>query len=219
MFRCGAVALALVLTASPSHAAENAHQWKSLFNGHDLTGWQAGDGQLDNWTVDKHGILRCTGKGHGWLSTADQYANFELELEFRVPPGGNSGVFLRSPRVGDATFHGMEVQVLDDYHKMYADILPYQYCGSLYAIAPAKGRANKHAGQWKKFHIVCDGRRVQVTLNGQQVVDVNLDQHKGKADKHPGILRTTGYIGLQNHGTGVDYRNVRVRVLPAKKNA
>jgi hypothetical protein len=64
------------------------------------------------------------------------------------------------------------------------------------------------------MQIVCNGRTVKVALNGTPIVDANLDQHKDKEAEHPGILRATGYVGLQNHGTRLDFKNVRLRVLP-----
>ena len=86
-----AACLALAIGGSvPTSAAE----WKPLFNGRDLSGWKAIDGPADSWRAEDE-LLVCSGKGSGWLSTDAEYANFELELEFRVPAGGNSGVFLR----------------------------------------------------------------------------------------------------------------------------
>lgn len=187
--------------------------WQPLFNGKDLTGWQAVDGPIESWKIES-GLLYCSGGGGGWLSTADQYANFEIELQFRVPPGGNSGVFLRAPREGNPAFAGMEIQILDDEAPEYANLKPFQYCGSLYGIAAPKSRVSKKADEWQKMRIVCNGRKVQVTLNDTLVVDANLDEHKDQQGPHPGINRNVGYIGLQNHGTRLDFRNIRLRVLP-----
>ncbi len=189
-----------------------AEEWESLFNGRDLTGWKAIDGPASSWHVEE-GLLYCTGKGSGWLSTAKEYGNFELELEFRVPAGGNSGVFLRAPHEGNPAFAGMEIQVLDDYDAQYANLKPTQYCGSLYDVAPAQPRVTKKAGEWQKMRIVCDGTHVKVTLNGTQVVDADTSANPDKLETHPGLKRTTGYLGLQNHGSRLDYRNIRIRKL------
>ena len=189
-----------------------AAEWKSLFNGKDLSGWKVIGGAPTAWKVED-GLLYCAGGGSNWLATVDEYANFELELEFRQPEGGNSGVFLRAPEVPDVSAEGMEIQILDDPSPRYATIQPWQHCGSLYGVVPAKPGALKKAGEWQKYHIVCNGRKVQVTLNGEVVVDANLDEHKDKEADHPGIKRTTGHIGLQNHDTRMDFRNIRVRTL------
>ena len=74
-----------------------AADWKPLFNGKDLSGWQPEGGSKDSWHVEDD-MLYCSGGGGGWLSTDKEYANFELELEFRLPAHGNSGVFLRAPK-------------------------------------------------------------------------------------------------------------------------
>jgi len=206
------LATAIVATTAFARTA-HAQDWKPLFNGKDLTGWKAVDGPIENWKVES-GLLYCSGDGGGWLSTVDSYANFEIELQFRVPPGGNSGVFLRAPHEGNPAYAGMEIQILDDEAPEYAKLQPFQYCGSLYGIAAPKVRVSKKADEWQKMHIVCDGRKVRVTLNDSLIVDANLDDHKDQEGLHPGIKRHAGFVGLQNHGTRLDFRNLRVRTLP-----
>jgi hypothetical protein len=216
-FRMSLLLVAISLLSSSWSSADDATAWKPLFNGQDLSGWKAIAGQLSGWHAE-NGVLKCDGGVGGWLATTDQYKNFELELEFRLPAGGNSGVFLRAPETGNPAFDGMEIQVLDDDAPVYAKIAPWQHCGSLYGLAPAKLGAAKQAGEWQKYLIVCDGPRVRVTLNGTLVVDANLaDYEDGKTTDgkpHPGLKRTQGVVGLQNHETGIEYRNLRIRTLP-----
>jgi hypothetical protein len=189
----------------------SAGEWKLLFNGKDLTGWQVVDAAKDSWrAVD--GMLQCTGGG-GWISTSQQYANFELELEFRVPEGGNSGVFLRAPHEGNPAYQGMEIQVLDDHAEQYAKLKPTQYTGSIYDVVAAQPRVTKKPGEWQKMVIVAKGRHVTVNLNGTKIIDANLDDHPEKNASHPGLKRETGYLGLQNHGSPLDYRNLRIRTF------
>lgn len=202
--------LTFVSTALASHGA--ASEWQSLFNGKDLSGWEVVEGEPAAWQA-QDGMLVCKGGDGGWIATKEQFGDFELELEFRVPEGGNSGVFLRAPREGNPAFVGMEIQVLDDHAEQYADLQPSQYTGSVYGVAAAQPRVTKPAGQWQTLRIACDGREVKVVLNGTQVVSTNLDDHQDKVKGHPGIARTTGYLGLQNHGSGVEYRNLRLREL------
>jgi hypothetical protein len=202
------LAFVSISTAPPARCED----WKTLFGGADLSGWKAIDGPMESWKVED-GMLYCSGGGGGWLSTIDPYANFEIELQFRVPPGGNSGVFLRAPHEGNPAFAGMEIQILDDDAPEYAKLQPYQYCGSLYGIAAPKVRASKKAGEWQKMQIVCDRRKVQVKFNDTPIIDANLDEYKDREGEHPGITRTTGYVGLQNHGTRLDFKDIRLRVL------
>ena len=200
----------LTLALSPACADD----WISLFNGKNLDGWKAVDGPMSAWKVED-GLLYCSGGGGGWLSTDDEYDDFEIELEFRLPPGGNSGVFLRAPHQGNPAYAGMEIQVLDDRSDKYPGLKEWQHCGSLYDVQPPKTfEANKAAGEWQKMHITCNGRNVQVTLNGTPIINANLDDYKEKEATHPGLTRTTGYVGLQNHGTRLDFRNIRLRKLP-----
>ncbi|MCA9734036.1 DUF1080 domain-containing protein [candidate division KSB1 bacterium] len=181
-----------------------------LFNGRDLSGWQVISNSSNSWKAED-GILSTGGHGGGWISTEKEYSDFSLELEFNVPDGGNSGVFIRAPHEGDPAYTGMEIQVLDDYAEKYATLQPWQYTGSIYAVqAPAK-RVTKKAGEWQKMQITCTGPKVQVILNGEQIVDSNLIEHMEKTAKSPGIKRRGGYIGFQNHGAPVQYRNIRIR--------
>ena len=179
-----------------------------LANG--LNGWQQIEGRPGSWKFED-GILRTEGDGGGWLSTKRQYSDFRLELEFRVPPGGNSGVFLRAPHKGDPAYEGMEIQVLDDYAPEYANLRPTQYTGSIYDVQSPAERAGKKANQWQKMIIQCVGPNVQVELNGRKIISTNLDEHRDKLEKHPGLARTEGFIGLQNHGSKIEYRNIKIQ--------
>jgi hypothetical protein len=178
-----------------------------LANG--ITGWQQIDGQPGSWKLED-GVLYTEGGGGGWLSTTMQYSDFYLMLEFRVPPGGNSGVFLRSPHEGDPAYEGMEIQVLDDYAREYANLRPTQYTGSIYDVEPPAEKVSKKANQWQKMTIQCVGPNVQVELNGKKIVSANLEEHLDKLEKHPGLARTEGFIGLQNHGSRIEYRNIKI---------
>lgn len=180
-----------------------------LFNGNDLSGWESIGGNENSWQVD-NGVLFTNGGGGGWLSTQREFANFKLELEFRVPSGGNSGIFLRAPHQGDPAYTGMEIQVLDDYAEQYANLKPWQYTGSVYAVQPPATRASKQANQWQKMTITCDGPRIRVVLNNEQIINTNLIDHMDKTARNPGLKRRRGFIGLQNHGTKIEYRNIRL---------
>ena len=184
----------------------------SLSNGTDLTGWKIVDGREESWKV-ADGILRVESGGGGWLSTAREFGNFQLDLDFRVPEGGNSGVFIRSPREGDPAYTGMEIQVLDDSASQYATLKPWQYTGSIYGVQAPSMRATKNPNEWQHMQIVADSAHVMVTLNDRRIIDTDLILHMEKEPIHPGLKRRTGFIGLQNHGSGVEYRNIRIKEL------
>ncbi|HZT81842.1 MAG TPA: DUF1080 domain-containing protein, partial [Gemmataceae bacterium] len=141
---------------------------------------------------------------------------FVLRLEYRLKPGGNSGVYLRAPEKGWISRQGMEIQLLDDRHPSYANIDFYQYTGSIYHVVAPTQRAGKPAGQWNAMEVRADGRQVVVVLNGKKIVDADLDRcarDPAVAKEHPGLARTTGRIGLQSHTDRVEFRNLRVREL------
>jgi len=196
--------------------------FKRLFNGKNLDGWEeigSKDGK-STWAVED-GVLYTTGEeGGGWLSTAKEYGDFELELEFRTPVNGNSGVFIRAPRAGNPAFAGSEIQILDDFGPEYAaydpPLQPYQYCGSLYATAAPARRMTLPAGVWQKMKIRCEGPRVQIWHNGFEIIDDDMSKHTDKFAEHPGLTRATGYLGLQNHGARVEFRNLWLRTLGEK---
>ena len=176
-----------------------------------LVGWQQIGGEQGNWQIEG-GVLSAQGKG-GWLSTVRQYDDFELSLEFCVAPEGNSGVFLRTPHRGDPAYVGMEIQIIHDRADRWRDLKPNQYTGSIYGIQAPSERASKRANEWQTMTIRCEGPRVTVVLNGQEVVDTNTTYYPYKYDTHPGLTRRTGYIGLQDHGGGVEFRNIRIKPL------
>lgn len=186
--------------------------WATLFNGKDLDGWEEIGGTKPCWHVE-NGILYTDGAGGGWLATKKEHADFDIELEFRVPPNGNSGVFIRAPREGNPAFAGSEIQVLDDYGSEYTALKPWQYCGSLYSTVAPSRRVSRPAGEWQKMQIHALGPKVTVALNGFPIVDANCDNHADKLAEHPGLKRRDGLIGLQNHSTRVDFRNIRLRDL------
>lgn len=178
-----------------------------LFNGYNLEGWEAIGGDPDGWDA-ADGILFTTGGGRGWLSTTSQYDDFILELEYRLPVGANTGVFLRAPREGSPAFEGMEIQILDDYADKHSDLQPWQYTGSIYAVKAPSKQVTKPAGEWQSMKIKADGPEIQVTINGEMIVNTSLIRYMDLVDDHPGLIRRSGYIGLQNYGDRVEFRNI-----------
>lgn len=198
----------VILAASSISLAD---EWAPLFDGKDLSKWEAVENKFENWKVDD-GILYCA-DGGGWLASKEEFSNFEIELEFKVYEGANSGVFLRAPLQGNPAWQGLEVQILDDDAPQYATLQPYQYCGGLYGCDAPATRAFTKVGAWQKYRIVANGRNIKVWLNDIPIIDSDLDKHKDKLKEHPGIESAKGRVGLQSHGGRVDFRNVRIKQL------
>jgi hypothetical protein len=211
--------LALFATAALVVAADGSSGddgFTPLFNGKDTTGWVYGDNKAGKGYQVENGVLFCTVKDGGNLFTEKEYGDFVFRFEFKLEENGNNGVGIRSPLKGDPAYVGMEIQILDDYGKEYKGKLrPAQYHGSIYDVVPAKQGALKPAGQWNTEEITAKGRHITVKVNGQTIVDANLDDVKDPATlkKHPGLQRTTGHIGFLGHGARVEFRNMRVKEL------
>jgi Domain of Unknown Function (DUF1080) len=195
--------------------------FQALFNGKDLSGWKVQEGgKMEAWGAEK-GVLYTSGSGGAWLLTEKEYGDFELMLEYKVPENGNSGVALRTPAKGDPAYVGMEIQILDDDGPAYKTLQPWQYTGSIYGVVAPKRGATKKVGEWNAMKITCKGRMVTVELNGTKIVDANLDDHKDrivedkekKLPAHPGLARDKGFLGLQSHGSRVEFRNIFVKPL------
>jgi len=207
----GVLLLSLTLGAGSCRRMEmRASEGDLLATG--LIGWQQIEGQDGSWHFEE-GILYTEGEAGGWLSTTRTYADFVLSLEFRVPPGGNSGVFLRAPHEGNPAYAGLEIQILDDYAEQWNGLLPYQYTGSIYDVQAPSERVSRQAGQWQQMTIAARGPRVVVILNGHKVVDTDLTYYPYKLPAHPGLQRERGYLGLQSHDGRVEFRSLRIREL------
>jgi hypothetical protein len=202
----------------------------TLFNGKDLSGWVYGrrEGGAEfrtgkGYQVD-NGVLFTTNEDGGNLFTAKPYENFILRFEFKLTENGNNGIAIRAPLEGEATYTGIEIQVLDDSGSNHQKLRPAQYHGSVYNMFPAKRGFQKPVGEWNSEEITVRGRQITVKLNGTTIVDANLDDVKDEAllAKHRdltkpegsrGIANTRGHIGLLGHGTRVEFRNIRIKEL------
>ena len=212
-------ALAPALTVAQPDSAPpvvDKDGYTALFNGKDLTGWKAS--RPDAWKVED-GVLAWQ-KGAGDLWTEKRYGDFVLELDFKVDKGTNSGVFIRTDSTKEWLNTGMEFQVLDSAAKQVPD---KHDTGALYDVqAPAKNTM-KPAGEWNHYKITAKGPKLTVELNGEVVNEIDLDKWT-EAGKNPDgtpnkfkyaykDMKREGYIGLQDHGGAVWYRNIRLKEL------
>ena len=221
LLMCPALLHADTKNDSPSgiSSKEAAEGFVAIFDGKSLDGWEGLKGSTDSYYV-KDGVLICKKTGHEHIFTKEKYADFVLRLQIKMDPGGNNGIGIRTRKSSEPHLYGMEVQVLEDDY--YADgdpikLLDYQHHGSIYGVVPAKTGHLKPAGQWNDEEIICNGRRVQVTLNGTMIVDADLDKVKPlDHQEHPGLQHKQGSISLHahgNYGAEVFFRNIRVKKL------
>ena len=217
------VALGLLACHAAAMAADE-DGFVTLFNGKDLAGWKMAP--TSRWVVEDGAITLARqedGQEHNldYLWTDEAYGDFVLELECKVPEQANSGIFLRTADLKDPVYTGIEIQVCNSYGIEHWG--KGNCSGAIYdCVVPAKNTMDK-PGQWNHFRIMCQGSRITVALNGQQIAEMDLDQwtepHKnpdGTKNKFPVALKDfvrSGHIGLQDHGRRVWYRNIRVKRL------
>ncbi len=186
--------------------------FKSVFNGKDFEGW---DGPVDQYEVKDGAIMCKRGKG-GTIYTKEEFGDFEVKLEFKLPPGGNNGLAIRYPGKGDTAYVGMcELQILDDTADKYKTLDPRQYCCSVYGVVPAKRGSLKPVGEWNVEHVIVKGSTIKVELNGNVVIDADVStvtEYMAKS-KHPGITRTKGFFGFAGHSDPVQFRNIYIKKL------
>lgn len=208
------------------HAATEVPQFKSLFNGKDLSGWVDVNTSKDTWYV-KDGLLICKGLPIGVMRSEKQYENFVLHIEWRhMEPGGNSGVFAwsdgsvpkdrRLPK-------GMEIQMLELQwpflnREKNGKPRPIAYVhGELFGANGLttvpdnpRGRRSKSienrckpAGQWNYYDVVCVDGVVKLSVNGKFVNGVSKASQK------------KGYLCLESEGAEIHFRNIQIMELPS----
>lgn len=204
------VAVVFLTSVSLLSAAETEEGFVSLFDGKTLNGWQ---GSVSGYAAE-NGALVCKKEGGGQLFTTKEYGDFVFRFEFKLEANGNNGVGIRTPLGCNPAYCGMEIQVLDDSGSAYTKLAPYQYHGSIYGVVPAKKGFQKPVGQWNTEEIMCKGRQVKITLNGEVIVDADLDKVQPLDHlEHPGLKRDKGYLGFLGHGARVEFRNLRIKEL------
>ena len=187
--------------------------YQSLFNGHDLTGWTGVNGAAEESWVVTDGLLSCTGKKKGpWLRSAAEYDDFNFRLDYLASNGTNSGVFIRVPENGnhhrdDETqpIAGIEIQILDDTAPEHLVLKDFQYNASIYDFAGATIHNARPLGEWNSLEINCRGQQITTWHNGALVAQVTAE-----ADPRLNLRSLKGFLGLQNHSTVVQFKNIRV---------
>jgi len=211
------IVLFLVAILASASATAETSKFKPIFDGKTLDGWI---GDVDSYEV-VDGVIRCKPGRGGNLLTEQAYGDFEVWLQFRVPPGGNNGLAVRAPhpdsdQAGDPAYVAMcELQVLDNSDPRYAKLDPRQFHGSAYGMVAAKRGHLREAGSWNLQRVVVKGSTIRVELNGETILDCDLATvTEYLADKpHPGKDRTTGHFGFAGHGDAVEYREIEIREL------
>ncbi|NBO93809.1 MAG: DUF1080 domain-containing protein [Planctomycetia bacterium] len=198
-----------------------------LFDGKTLNGWvvegaktfKDGDKNSPAWIV-KNGLLCCEATGgFGFLRHERKVKDFVLSVEYRFAAPikgkrGNSGIGIRTcafnPKESTKSrpsFYSYEIQLLDDADKK-AD---RHSTGSLYRYVAPSEQAALPAPQWNIMEIECVGPKIKIMLNGKKIIDIDQTKIKELRDKP-----LEGYVCLQNHGSKIEFRNIKLRDLSGK---
>ena len=201
-------------------AEEQAAGFRLLFDGESVNGWfpLRPDGATGEWTVED-GCLTPHGQPRE-LATKETFASFELRFDWKIAAGGNSGVLYRVEQGHHPPTSGPEYQLLDDETHQVRNI-PDRRTAAAYGIYPPDTDATRQAGEWNTSSILVRGNQVEHWLNGVRVVSYELGSEDWKARvanskfaKQPQYgAAGRGHIVLQDHGSAVWFRNLRVREL------
>jgi hypothetical protein len=210
--------------------------WKVLFDGTSTAGWRGYDTTafpLGGWEV-VDGTLHCIGSGAGEAGGAaggdiiydKKFSNFELSLEWKISEGGNSGIFILGQEIpGEPIYMSSpEMQILDNQKHPDAQLGTNgnRQAGSLYDLLPANPQNTNPVGEWNQVGILCYQGTVVFKQNGANVVEFHLwtDDWKkmvanSKFKNWPMFVNPAkeGYIGLQDHGNDVWFRNIKIKEM------
>ncbi len=204
----------------PPGPEADAEGFIPLFDGKTLNGWTPCKHNGEKvpvpdsaWSV-KDGVIYCNGDQSKdyWLASNAKYGDIVLRMDYKIAKGANSGIFLRSPGLDRPAYTGFEVQIIDDIGKG-----PDKHSsGSIYDIFAPLQNTSRPIGEWNHVEITCNRSLVTVILNGLKVIEADfamMTEPVGKYDFPYSKMPKTGYIGVQNHGGQVWFRNIRIKKL------
>lgn len=213
--------------------AEQKAGWKLLFDGKTFDGWRGYKMKEmpPGWSVVDGAMVRVKGgeggKGAGGgddIITKEQYASFELQIEWKIARGGNSGILYHVSEEPVTSWHyAPEVQVLDNTIHPNRD--KRQLAGACYDLYAPKKDVTKPVGEWNHVRLVVHGPHVEHWLNGEKVVEYELWSDDWKQRVANSKFRNLekfgtfkkGYICLQDHSDKVQYRSIKIRVIEEKE--
>ena len=198
-----------------------------MFDGKTMTGWRnyQSDKVTDRWMVSNGELYldKSVTAGTGDIMTNDEFENYELAIEWKISPCGNSGIIFNV--VEDEKFKntynsGPEMQVLDNTCHPDAKIAKHR-AGDLYDLIAVSKETVKPAGEWNQVRIVSKNSKMEFWLNGTKVVDFTMHTPEwknmvanSKFKTMPGFGESKkGHIALQDHGDAVWFRNIKIREL------
>jgi hypothetical protein len=195
---------------------EKQDGWQLLFNGKDVTGWRCNNGKPIASKIENDALVPYHSGGY-LIIHEKQFGDFILQCDVKMDRECNSGVFFRVGDPKDPVQSGFEAQVASDVGTGYHDF------GALYdLVAPKKPRL-RGAGDWNTMTITCKGPRISIAVNGETIVEANCDEwtepgrgpdgRKNKFERAVKDFPRKGYVGFQDHGHKVWFKNVKIKEL------
>lgn len=197
---------------------EKAEGWQRLFNGKDKTGWKCSTGAPIATPIED-GCLQPHEAGGYLIVHEKQFGDFVLKCDVKMAePYCNSGIFFRVSNLADPPRHGLECQITS------LSLDPYGLYGAIYDLArPSKNMLRGNLWGWHTVEIRCKGPHITVVIDGETVTKMNCDEFTEKFKRPDGRkhkfnfaikdLPRRGYIGFQDHGQKVWYKNVKIKEL------
>ena len=205
--------------------AEKQDGFELIFDGKTLEGWRTykEEKPKDQWKVED-GAITLTEGGGGDLITKESYKDFELRLEFKISPEGNSGIMWHVAEIdGPPYLTGPEFQILDGHGKTgyQTEIQKGNISGAFYDIVPGKIEWSKPADEWNEARIRVEGTKITFHINGHKSAEIDTTTDEWKELLAKSKFATwehfnkmeTGHIALQDHSDRVAFRSVRIKKL------
>ena len=234
LMRCLVMATLLISCSTSKNVKDNAlsteekeQGYKLLFDGKTMNGWRTYQNKPSpSWLVDS-GTLHCKGSAANYgaitadLMTADPYENFDLLVDWKISPRGNSGIlYMVTEDSAYSYLSGPEYQIIDD--KNFPEKLEdWQLTAANYAMHPAPSAAPNPVGEWNHTRIVVNKGHVEHWLNGKKVVEYDLYSDDWTKKKMSGKWKDVasygqskkGHIAFQNHGSEAWFKNIKIKEL------
>jgi len=189
----------------------------SLFNGHDPSGWGSTGAEINHWSIAEKGNIlvgSTNGKKQGhWLFTDKEFSDFRLRLEFRVEPGTESGIALRTPPVSNVKEGRITIRLTGDADASNPTGSLVTWSGGTAHLqtSPLVSATLRPTKGWNVVEIDFHGPNLKATINGQTVQDVKVDQLAGKSNASLGLMQKTGRIGLECRAGHVEFRKIEIQ--------
>ena len=203
---------------------DTTNDWITLFDGkniHGMRGYKMDDIPWTCWEIKDGELKTIPNQPTVDIITKEQYKNFELELEWKTSPAGNSGIFHNATENNDWIWQSApEMQVLDD-EAHHNGQNPKTSAGALYDLIAPTNKTLKLVGEFNRVKIKVQNNKVEYWINGSKIVEFILASpelaaliENSKFKTMPNFAKASqGHVGLQHHGEEVWYRNIRIRKL------